>query len=62
MSINFPLIIVLQLLENAIKRVQVGQDGLKLNVSHHLLVYADGSNLLGGNIRYKEKYESFTCR
>ena len=28
-------------LENAIKRVQVNQDGLKLNGTHQLLTYAD---------------------
>jgi hypothetical protein len=37
-------------LEYAIKRVQVNQDGLKLNGTHHLLVYADDVNILGGSI------------
>ena len=36
-------------LENAIKRVRVNQDGLKLNGTHHLLVYAD-DNILGGSV------------
>jgi hypothetical protein len=30
--------------------VQKTQEGLKLNEAHHLLVYADDVNLLGGNI------------
>ena len=34
-------------LENAIKRVQVNQDGLKLNGTHRLLAYADDVNILG---------------
>jgi hypothetical protein len=33
-------------LEYAIKRVQVNQDGLKLNGTHQLLAYADGVNIL----------------
>jgi len=34
----------------AIRRVQVNQDGLKLNSTHQLLVYADDVNILGGSI------------
>jgi hypothetical protein len=34
----------------AIRRVQVNQDGLKLNGTHHFLVYADDVNLLGRNV------------
>jgi len=37
-------------LENAIRRVQVNQDGLKLNGTHQLLDYADDVNILGGSI------------
>jgi len=36
-------------LEYAIRRVQVNQDGLKLNGTHQLLVYAD-DNMLGRSI------------
>jgi hypothetical protein len=36
-------------LECAIRRVQVNQDGLKLNGTHRLLVYADNVNMLGGS-------------
>jgi len=36
-------------LENTMRRVQVNQDGLKLNGTHQLLVYADYVNMLGGN-------------
>ena len=37
-------------LEYAIRRVQVNQDGLKLNLTHQLLAYADDVNILGGGI------------
>jgi hypothetical protein len=37
-------------LEYAIRRVQVNQDGLKLNGTHHLLVDADDVNVLRGSI------------
>jgi len=32
------------------RRVQVKQDGLKLNGTHQLLVYADDVNILEGSI------------
>jgi len=38
-------------LEYAIRRVQVNQDGLKLNGKHKLLFYADDINTLGGSVR-----------
>jgi sorting nexin-29 len=37
-------------LEYALKRVQVNQDGLKLNATHQLLAYADDVNILGGSV------------
>ena len=37
-------------LEYAIRRVQVNQDGLKLNGTHQLLVYADDISILGGSV------------
>ena len=37
-------------LEYAIRRVQVSQDGLKLNGTHRLVVYADDFNILGGSV------------
>ena len=40
--------------EHAIRRVQVKEDGLKLN-SNQLLVYADGVNIMGGSVHTIEK-------
>jgi len=37
-------------LEYAIRRVQVNQDGLKLNGAHQPLVYADNIIILGGRV------------
>jgi len=37
-------------LEYAIRRVQVNQDGLKLNGTHQLLAYVDDANILGGSV------------
>ena len=41
--------------EYAIRRVQVNQDGLKLNSTHQLLAYADDVNILGGGIHTVKK-------
>jgi hypothetical protein len=46
-------------LEYAIRTVQVIQDGLKLNVTHQLLVYADYVNLLERSVHtIKKKAEA----
>jgi len=45
-----PLIFNLAL-DSAIMRVQANQDGLKLNGTHQLRVYADDVNILGRNVR-----------
>jgi len=37
-------------LEYAIRRIQVNQDGSKLNGTHQLLFYADDVNILGRSI------------
>lgn len=37
-------------LEYAIRRVQAGEGGVKFNGSRHLLIHADGVNLLGESV------------
>jgi len=37
-------------LDYVIRKVQTNQDGLKLNGTHQLLVYADNVNILGGSV------------
>ena len=49
-------------LEYAIRRVQVNKDGLKLNVTHQLLAYADDVNILGGSIHGIKKRTSSNCQ
>ena len=49
-------------LEYAIRRVQVNQDGLKLNGTHQLLAYADDVNILGGSMHIvKENAEALVA-
>ena len=36
--------------ECAIRRIQVNQDGLKIDGTHQLLVYADDVHILGGSV------------
>jgi len=45
---NFPL-------EYVIWRVQVYQEGLKVNGTHRILVYADDVNILRGSVRTVKK-------
>jgi hypothetical protein len=42
-------------LQYAIRRVQLNQDGLKLNVKNQLLVYTDDVSVLGGSVRTLKK-------
>ena len=42
-------------LEYVIRRVQVNQDGLKLNGTQQLLAYADDVNILGGSVHTVKK-------
>jgi len=45
-----------------IRRVQVNQDGLKLNSTHQLVAYADDVNILGGSVHtIKENAEALVA-
>ena len=49
-------------LEYAIRRVQVNQDGLKLNGTHQLLAYADDVKIVGGSMHtLKENAEALVA-
>jgi len=48
------LLLFIFALEHAIRRIQVNQDGLKLNGTHQLVVYAD-DNIFGRSIRSIEE-------
>jgi len=49
-------------LDYSIKRVQVNQEGLKLNGTHQLLAYADDVPILGGSIHMlKENAEALVA-
>ena len=49
-------------LEYVIKRIQVNQNGLKLNGTHQLLAYADYVNIMGGSIHtLKENVEALVA-
>jgi hypothetical protein len=49
-------------LEYAVRRVQVNQDGFKLNGTHQLLAYADDVNILGGSVHtVKENAEALVA-
>jgi hypothetical protein len=41
----------------AIRRVQINQDGLKLNGTHQFLVYAGDVNILGGSVHTVKENE-----
>jgi len=59
LSLGSPRLLFNFALEYAIRRVQVNQDGLKLNVTHQLLAYADDVNKLGGSVHtVKENAEA----
>jgi hypothetical protein len=49
-------------LDCTITRVQVNQDGLKLNGTHHLVVCADDINILNGSVHTVKKHRSFVSR
>jgi len=55
------LLLVNFALGNVIRRVQVNHDGLKLNCTHQLLIYADDVNILGRSIHTIKNNTCFSC-
>ena len=49
-------------LEYAMRRVQVIQDGLKLNGTHQLLVCVDDVSILRGSVHTIKKTQRFSSR
>jgi len=50
-------------LDYAFRKVQVNQNGLKLNGTHQLLVYADDVNIMEGSVHsIKENAEALVAR
>jgi hypothetical protein len=47
-------------LDYAIRRVQINQDGLKLNDTHQLLVYADEVNIPAQSLRNIKQHRSLS--
>ena len=45
----------------AIRRVHITQDGLKLNGTHQLMVYADDVNILDGNVQTIKQNTEACC-
>ena len=39
----------------AVRKVQINQNGLKINGTHQILVYADAVNILGGSVHIIKK-------
>jgi len=46
-------------LDYTTRRVQINEDGLKLEGMHLLLVYADDVNILGGSVHTVQEMQKF---